>query len=123
MEPAATTGGETDTTAGESGASTTCSAPIPCAVSPPVVTVTSRKPRAAPAATLSRTVMRVGDSTCVAPTDTPVPPTATVLPLPKLVPEPSSSTSSAVPRGSAAGVAAATVGATAEIARLASAFE
>ena len=67
--------------------------------------------------------MRVGDSTCVAPTDTPVPPTATVLPLPKLVPEPSSSTSSAVPRGSAAGVAAATVGATAEIARLASAFE
>ena len=54
---------------------------------------------------VSRTVMRVGDSTCVAPTDTPVPPTATVLPA-----SGSSCRSlrarrrASVPRGSAAGV-------------------
>ena len=70
----------------------------------PSVTVTSRKPSAAPGATVNRTLMRVGDSTCVAPTVTPRAADRDArCPLPKLVPEPSSSTSSAVPRGSAGG--------------------
>src|SRR3954453_11550656 len=83
--PASSVDGVTDSTVGPPGGPTTCSGPIPPAVSiepspRSLLTVRSRNPSGAPGAAVRRKTMRVGDSTSLESTVTPVPDTATVLP-------------------------------------------